>query len=61
VSKEANLHTDEMYTYKYIAEFGAVASHDKVNHSKDEYVRYEGDKVSQPTLWKASIRFSNAA
>lgn len=45
VSKEANLQTDEMYTYKYIAEFGAVASHDTVNHSKDEYVRVEGDKI----------------
>lgn len=39
VSKEAVLHTDEMHTYKYVAEFGAVAKHETVNHSKDEYVR----------------------
>jgi transposase-like protein len=40
VSKEASLHTDEAQTYKYIAEFGEVAKHETVNHSKDEYVRY---------------------
>lgn len=34
LSREAQLMTDEMYTYKYIAASGAVASHDKVNHSK---------------------------
>jgi hypothetical protein len=45
VSKEAQLMTDEMYSYKYIAETGAVASHDTVTHSKDEYARYEGDKI----------------
>src|SRR5882757_8714514 len=30
VSKEARLHTDEMQTYKYVAEFGEVASHETV-------------------------------
>lgn len=45
LSKEAQLMTDEMQTYKYIAEFGLAASHDTVTHSRDEYVRIEGDKV----------------
>ncbi|MET3838212.1 IS1595 family transposase [Bradyrhizobium sp. OAE829] len=39
VSREAMLHTDEARTYKYVAEFGAVAGHESVNHSKEEYVR----------------------
>jgi hypothetical protein len=37
--------TDEMQTYKYIAQSGSVASHDTVTHRKDEYVRVEGDRV----------------
>jgi transposase-like protein len=45
VSKNATLNTDEMYTYKYIAEFDAVAKHETVNHSKEEYARYEGDRL----------------
>jgi transposase-like protein len=45
LSKEAQLMTDEMYSYKYIAETGAVASHDTVNHSKDEYVRREAERL----------------
>jgi transposase-like protein len=45
VSREAQLMTDEMNTYKYIAENVEIASHDRVTHSKDEYVRYEGDRV----------------
>jgi transposase-like protein len=40
LSREAKVMTDEMYTYKYIAGTGAFASHDTVNHSKDEYARY---------------------
>jgi len=45
LSREAQLMTDEMYSYRYIAETGAVASHDTVNHSKDEYVRREADRL----------------
>ncbi|MGY4399379.1 hypothetical protein ACVIYL_000182 [Bradyrhizobium sp. USDA 3315] len=37
LSREAQLMTDEMYTYRYAAKSGAVASHDTVTHSKDEY------------------------
>jgi transposase-like protein len=44
LSREAQMMTDEMYSYKYIAEVTGI-SHDRVNHSKDEYVRREGDKV----------------
>jgi ISXO2-like transposase domain len=36
--------TGEMYSYKYIAEAEGL-SHDIVNHSKDEYVRYEGERA----------------
>ncbi|MGY3575690.1 MULTISPECIES: IS1595 family transposase [unclassified Bradyrhizobium] len=45
LSREAQLMTDEMYTYKYAAKSGAVASHDTVNHSKDEYVRREAGRL----------------
>ena len=33
-----------MYSYKYIAEFEKL-NHKTVTHSKDEYVRREGDEV----------------
>jgi transposase-like protein len=44
LSREAKLNTDEMYSYKYIAEVEGL-DHATVNHSKDEYVRREGDRV----------------
>jgi transposase-like protein len=43
ISREAKLMTDEMYSYKEIGR--EFASHDAVTHSKDEYVRYEADKI----------------
>jgi transposase-like protein len=39
VSKEAALMTDAAQLYKY--RLGSFASHDRVDHSKDEYARYE--------------------
>ncbi len=39
VSKEAAVMTDSAQVYKY--RLGEFASHDRVDHSKDEYVRYE--------------------
>lgn len=39
VSKEARVMTDSAQIYKY--RLGDFASHDRVDHSKDEYVRYE--------------------
>jgi transposase-like protein len=43
VAKEAAIMTDEAGQYvKLGADF---ASHDSVNHSQEEYVRYEGEKV----------------
>ena len=36
--------TDEAASYKIIADIEGL-SHDTVVHSKDEYVRREGDKV----------------
>ena len=44
LSREAQLMTDEMYSYKFIAQADGL-NHDSVNHSKDEYVRREGDKM----------------
>jgi transposase-like protein len=38
LSREARLMTDEMYSYKYIAEVEKLA-HESVKHSKKEYVR----------------------
>jgi transposase-like protein len=39
VSKEAAVMTDSAQLYKY--RMGSFASHDRVDHSKDEYVRHE--------------------
>jgi transposase-like protein len=44
LSKEAQFMTDEMYSYKYIAEAEGL-NHETVNHSKDEYARYDGERV----------------
>ena len=38
LSREAKLMTDEYHSYKEVGR--EFASHDTVNHSKDEYVRY---------------------
>jgi len=51
LSKEAKLMTDEANYYKIIADFEGIASHQTVNHSKDEYVRYEaGEAISTNTV-----------
>jgi transposase-like protein len=42
VAKEAAVMTDSAQLYKY--RLGAFASHDRVDHSKGEYVRYEEDR-----------------
>jgi transposase-like protein len=41
LSREAKLMTDEHASYKEVG--GEFSSHDTVNHSKDEYVRYWND------------------
>jgi hypothetical protein len=43
VSREAKLMTDSAQLYKY--QLGTFASHDRVDHSKDEYVRYESGRA----------------
>jgi transposase-like protein len=45
LSREAQLMTDEHPAYKIVVELEGIASHDRVNHAKDEYVRREGDKI----------------
>lgn len=44
MNRDAQLMTDEANAYKYIAEVDGL-DHNTVAHSKDEYVRREGDKV----------------
>jgi transposase-like protein len=43
LSREAKLMTDEHASYREVGR--EFASHDAVNHSREEYVRYEADKV----------------
>lgn len=43
VAKEAQIMTDQASWYPDIA--STFASHDTVNHARDEYVRREGDKI----------------
>ncbi|MDI3566573.1 IS1595 family transposase [Bradyrhizobium sp. Arg816] len=44
LSREAQLMTDEAASYKIIADIEGL-DHSSVKHSKDEYVRRDGDKV----------------
>jgi transposase-like protein len=44
LSREAHMMTDEAQSYKVIADIEGL-THDSVKHSKDEYVRREGDKM----------------
>ncbi len=41
LSREARLMTDELPAYKVVVELAEIGSHEKVNHSKKEYVRGE--------------------
>ena len=43
VTREARIMTDEFTAYREIG--AGFASHDTVNHGRDEYVRHEGDKL----------------
>jgi transposase-like protein len=43
LSREAKLMTDEHASYREVGK--DFASHDAVNHSREEYVRYEGETV----------------
>jgi transposase-like protein len=45
VAAEARVITDSAGWYKFMNKDGAFASHDRVDHTSHEYVRYEGDKV----------------
>ncbi len=45
VRAESAVMTDAASWYKHMNKDGAFASHDRVDHTKDEYVRREGDKV----------------
>jgi hypothetical protein len=43
LAREPQLMTDKAAGYKIVGK--EFASHDAVDHSRDEYARYEGDKV----------------
>jgi ISXO2-like transposase domain len=43
LARETQLMTDKAAGYKIVGK--EFASHDAVDHSRDEYARYEGDKV----------------
>lgn len=45
VAKESAVMTDSARYYQNMNQEGAFASHDTVNHLKEEYARYEGEKV----------------
>lgn len=45
VAKESAVMTDSARYYENMNKEGAFASHDTVNHLKEEYARYEGGKV----------------
>jgi transposase-like protein len=45
VNRESAVMTDSASWYKYLGAYVDLASHDVINHEKDEYVRREGDKV----------------
>ncbi|MGO9392636.1 IS1595 family transposase [Rhodoblastus sp.] len=45
IVRETAIMTDTASTYKNMNKEGHFASHDTVNHIKDEYVRREGEKV----------------
>ena len=46
ISHEASVMTDAASWYKYMNDGGRFISHDRVDHSKDEYVRQEGDRLA---------------
>jgi transposase-like protein len=51
LSREARLMTDELPAYKVVVDIAEIGSHEKVTHSKKEYVRYEGaDVISTNTV-----------
>ncbi|MDR3408025.1 MAG: IS1595 family transposase [Methylovirgula sp.] len=45
IAHETAVMTDSASWYRQMNRDGSFASHDSVDHSKDEYARYEGEKV----------------
>jgi transposase-like protein len=45
VHRDSAVMTDAASWYKLLPTYVEVASHDRVDHAKDEYVRYDGDRV----------------
>lgn len=45
VDRETAIMTDAAVWYKFLPTYVDIASHDTVEHSEEEYVRYEGNRV----------------
>jgi hypothetical protein len=45
VKAEAQVMTDAASWYSHMNQDGTFASHDRIDHTRDEYVRYEGERV----------------
>jgi transposase-like protein len=45
IDRESELMTDAASWYKFANKDGHFTSHDRVDHTHDEYVRYEGERV----------------
>jgi len=45
IAREASVMTDTASWYRNLNKDGEFASHDSVNHQREEYVRYDGEKV----------------
>jgi ISXO2-like transposase domain len=45
VKAEAQVMTDAASWYSHMNQDGTFASHDRIDHTRDEYVSYEGERV----------------
>jgi transposase-like protein len=45
VNRESAVMTDSARWYQYLQQYTGIASHDRVDHGREEYVRREGDKL----------------
>jgi transposase-like protein len=59
VHRETAVMTDSANWYKMLPTYVEIASHDRVDHMSDEYVRREGDRVITTNTSKGTTRFSS--
>jgi transposase-like protein len=61
VHRESAVVTDAASWYKFLPTYVDVASHDRVDHTNEEYVRREGEKLITTNTVEGYYSFSNAA